>query len=139
MSPQYSQSSWRHGPQGGVGAAVSATTAISANSRAPSESALSSATRSAQTVSAYVAFSTLQPVKIFPSLVRSAAPTLKFEYGAEAFVRASRAAATSRSESLNDPLQECDELLTHASGRFDHFLCRDRLRQDARGHIGNAG
>ena len=38
-------------PQGGVGASVSATTAIRANWRCPSESALNIATRSAQIVS----------------------------------------------------------------------------------------
>src|SRR5258708_6907509 len=62
MSPQYSQSNCRHGPHGGVGALVSATTAIIVKSRFPSESALSSATRSAQTVRPYDAFSTLHPV-----------------------------------------------------------------------------
>src|SRR5437899_205289 len=95
MSPQYSQSNWRHGPQGGVGAAVSAATAIIVNSRSPSERALSSATRSAQTVRPYDAFSTLQPEKIVPVRERSAAPTRKFEYGATANSRAARAAATS--------------------------------------------
>ena len=62
MSPQNSQSSCRHGPQGGVGSAVSATTAMARKARSPSESALNSATRSAHMVSPYEAFSTLQPV-----------------------------------------------------------------------------
>ena len=50
MSPQYSQSNWRQGPHGGVGASVSATTAMRVKTEWPSESALTSATRSAQSV-----------------------------------------------------------------------------------------
>ncbi len=50
MSPQNSQMIWRQAPQGGVGAAVSATTAMRVNDRWPSESALKIATRSAQMV-----------------------------------------------------------------------------------------
>ena len=49
-SPQNSQMIWRQAPHGGVGDSVSATTAIAANSRSPSDSALKMATRSAQIV-----------------------------------------------------------------------------------------
>ncbi len=35
MSPQYSQRSWRHGPHGGVGLSVSATTAMRVKTRVP--------------------------------------------------------------------------------------------------------
>ena len=51
----------------------------------PSDIALTTATSSAQTVAGYDAFSILQPVYIFPESVISAAPTLKFDYGAYAF------------------------------------------------------
>ena len=51
MSPPNSQSIWRQAPQGGVGASVSATTAMRAKRAVPSESALNIATRSAQIVS----------------------------------------------------------------------------------------
>ena len=51
MSPQYSHSSCRHGPHGGVGASVSATTAMRVKTVCPSDSALTSATRSAHSVS----------------------------------------------------------------------------------------
>ena len=64
----------------------------------PSEIALNTATRSAQSVSPYDAFSTLQPVTTAPSVARNAAPTLNLEYGACARSRASRAMlASSRS------------------------------------------
>src|SRR5262245_61001626 len=116
--------------------------------RCPSESALNMATRSAQTVSPYVAFSTLQPVTIVPSSVSSAAPTLKCEYGATACSRARRAAATSaaraastrdeRSEPANDALQESDELAAHAARRFHHFVVMQRLWQHTRGHVRDA-
>src|SRR5689334_6962383 len=95
-------------------------------SRSPSESALRSATRSAQTVRPYDAFSTLQPPKTRPARVRSAAPTLKPEYGAMARSRAARAAVTraSLSEALNRPLQQRDELVPHAPRRLDDFFLR---------------
>src|SRR5262245_60710959 len=48
----------------------------------PAATALTTADRSAQIVRPYEAFSTLQPVKILPEAVNSAAPTLNFEYGA---------------------------------------------------------
>src|SRR5256886_5157357 len=99
-SPQNSQISCRHAPQGGVNESVSVTTAIASNPRSPSLIALKIATRSAQTVSPYVAFSTLQPPKILPEVARSAAPTRKFEYAACAFSRDCFAAAINVSYSL---------------------------------------
>src|SRR6266581_3682038 len=84
-SPQNSQINWRHAPQGGVNVSVSVTTQMASNPRSPSLMALKIATRSAQTVRPYVAFSTLQPPKILPEVARSAAPTRKLEYGACAF------------------------------------------------------
>src|SRR5207253_4324875 len=65
-SPQNSHRIWRQAPQGGVSTSVSAATTTRRNLRAPSEMALKTATRSAQTVRPYVAFSTLQPVKTRP-------------------------------------------------------------------------
>src|SRR5262245_21646654 len=109
------------------------------NSRSPSESALSRATRSAHTVRPYDAFSTLHPPTIRPLRVSSAAPTLKPEKGAMARWRASRAAATSRSESLNDALKHGDELVPHAAGGLDHLFFGQRLRQDSGGHVRDAG
>src|SRR5262249_12626479 len=78
-SPQNSQMSWRQAPQGGVSESVSVTTAMASKPRSPSLMALKMATRSAQTVRPYVAFSTLQPPKILPEVARRAAPTRKFE------------------------------------------------------------
>ena len=57
------------------------TMAISVNLVTPSLTALNSAVRSAQLVGVKAAFSTLQPVKMRPSSARSAAPTIKSEYG----------------------------------------------------------
>src|ERR1700693_341866 len=68
--------------------------------RSPSLIALKIATRSAQMVSPYVAFSTLQPEKILPEVLRKAAPTRKFEYGAWAFSLACLAASISKSFSV---------------------------------------
>src|SRR5438270_7493558 len=107
------------------------------------------ATRSAQIVRPYVAFSMLQPVTTVPSAVSSAAPTLKCENAAEACSRARRAAATSsacvgrppggrRSETANDPLQQRDELPAHAPRGLHHLGVIERLRQDAGGHVGDA-
>src|SRR3989442_14073478 len=84
-SPQNSQINWRHAPQGGVNVSVFVTTQMASNPRLPSLIALKIATRSAQTVRPYVAFSTLQPPKIRPEVARSAAPTRKLENGACAF------------------------------------------------------
>ena len=50
MSPANSHRICRHGPHGGVGSSVSATTAMRVNSSCPSDSALNMATRSAQIV-----------------------------------------------------------------------------------------
>ena len=71
----------------------------------------------------------LQPVTIVPSAVSSAAPTLRPEYFARACFRAARAAAIS-SESLNDPLNQTGEHVTHLPRRLEHVRMIDRLRQD---------
>src|SRR5712692_2709276 len=99
-SPQNSQINWRQAPQGGVNVSVSVTTEMASNPRSPSLIALKIATRSAQTVRPYVAFSTLQPPKILPEVARSAAPTRKLEYGACAFSLACLAAEIRLSYSL---------------------------------------
>src|ERR1043165_7757490 len=101
-SPPNSHRICRQAPHGGVGAFVSATTAMRENRRSPSEIALTMATRSAQIVRPYVAFSTLQPVMIRPSGVWRAAPTLNPEYGACAFSRTLRAASTRALVSIID-------------------------------------
>ena len=54
-------------------------TASAANSRFPSDTALKTAVRSAQTVGVKEAFSMLQPWYTVPSAQSSAAPTLKSE------------------------------------------------------------
>src|SRR5688572_31015668 len=108
------------------------------NSRCPSERALSKATRSAQVVSPYVAFSTLQPRTISPLAVSSAAPTRNPEYVAIARSRATRAAATSASEPANDTLQQCDEDAANPLRRFHHFIMMQRLIDDAGSHVGDA-
>ena len=95
--PQNSHRIWRQAPQGGVSVSVSATTATRRNWRAPSETALKTATRSAQSVRPYEAFSTLQPVWMRLAESSSAAPTWKWENGAWAFRRALSAASTSGS------------------------------------------
>src|ERR1700732_5506085 len=100
MSPQNSHINWRHAPQGGVSISVSVTTAMALNPRSPSLTALKIATRSAHMVSPYVAFSTLQPPKILPDVLRKAAPTRKLEYGACAFSLACLAASISKSFSV---------------------------------------
>lgn len=158
MSPQYSQSNWRQGPHGGVGLAVSAATAIMTKSRWPSESAFSSATRSAQTVSPYEAFSTLQPVYVVPSAESNAAPTLNREYGAAANALAERAAATRLRLCLavasaaarlrlfarvfldapKHALQQADEFRPYSRGGLDDLLGRDWLREDASSHVRDA-
>src|SRR5438105_8730077 len=107
-------------------------------SRWPSESALKTATRSAQIVSPYVAFSTLQPVITAPSAVSSAAPTLNCEKVATACSRARRARSTSASELTNDPLQERNELSPDPPRRLHHVGVIERLRQDAGRHVRDA-
>src|SRR5581483_4528298 len=77
-SPQNSQRICRQAPHGGVRTSVSAATTTRRNLRTPSEIALKMATRSAQRVSPYVAFSTLHPVWILPSTSSTAAPTRNF-------------------------------------------------------------
>src|SRR5271156_3348669 len=99
-SPQNSQMIWRQEPQGGVRRSTSVTTAIASKPRSPSETALKMATRSAQQVRPSVAFSILQPVKMRPDLARTAAPTRKFEIGAEAFWKGCVAAGISAAYSL---------------------------------------
>ncbi len=63
----------RHAPQGEWPPGVA--TAIAIHCRSPAAMALHTAERSAQMVRPYDAFSTLQPVKIFPEVVSKAAPT----------------------------------------------------------------
>src|SRR6187399_1350956 len=139
-SPPNSQRICRHAPHGGVGAAVSATTTTRRKRRCPSEIALNMATRSAQIVSPYVAFSTLQPVMIVPSDVSSAAPTLNPENAAWACRRARRAAAISAraSEPGKDFLQQSDERTAHATGGLHHFLVVEDARQDTSRHVRDA-
>ena len=74
-----SANTWRHRPQGATGSGVSATTARAVKSRAPAATAVKIATRSAQIVALREAGSMLQPEKISPAAVRTAAPTLKLE------------------------------------------------------------
>ena len=81
ISPAKSDSTCRHAPHGDVKPRSSETIAIALNFDAPDEMALKIATRSAQIVSPYELFSILHPVKIVPSFVRSAAPTLNLEKG----------------------------------------------------------
>jgi hypothetical protein len=76
-----SDSAWRQAPQGIRAVAVSVAMASASNSRAPSETAFTSAVLSAQIVSPKLAFSTLQPVNKRPSEASKAAPTRSFEYG----------------------------------------------------------
>src|SRR5712692_8365710 len=140
-SPQNSQINWRQAPQGGVSVSVSVITEMALKPRSPSLMALKMATRSAQTVRPYVAFSTLQPPKILPEVARSAAPTRKFEYGACAFSLACLAAEIRISCSLtlmppgtpqnilryrlcnsrDDRFQQADELPLHTLGSFQNF------------------
>src|ERR1700693_4680815 len=96
-SPANSQRIWRQAPQGGVGSSAPVTTATARNLRTPSESAFQIATRSAQTVSPYVEFSTLQPPQIFPFSSSIAAPTENPLLLETAFSRYRAAASMSRS------------------------------------------
>src|SRR3954469_22984585 len=154
-SPANSQRIWRQAPHGGVGSSVSATTETRRNFVCPSESALNIATRSAQMVRPYVAFSMLQPVMIIPSAVSSAAPTLNPENRACAFRRAFRAAAINAfvasldgndvrllrlaaSDTLDNPFKQRDERPAHEAGRLHHLGVIQRLRQHTRGHVGDA-
>jgi hypothetical protein len=57
-----SQRTWRQAPHGGVSVFASVTMMTVVNSRAPSESALKIAVRSAHCVREKLAFSMLQPV-----------------------------------------------------------------------------
>jgi hypothetical protein len=152
-SPQNSQISCRHAPQGGVTSSVSVTTAIASNFRSPSLIALKIATRSAHTVNPYVAFSTFEPPNIFPEAVRNAAPTLNLENGACAFSRAALAAETNESNSdnayppisercrdvRNHRAQQCYELIVYPFGRRQHFFMFQRLIQDSSCGVGDAG
>jgi CNT family concentrative nucleoside transporter len=89
-SLENSASTCRQAPQGVWPPTVAM--AMATNLRLPAATALNTAVRSAQIVKPYEAFSTLQPTKIWPSSVSSAAPTKNLEYGAYAPVRASSAA-----------------------------------------------
>src|SRR5260370_16789875 len=79
-----------HGAHGTPWSLVTATARISM--RGPNcATAENIAVLSAQLVIPYEAFSTLQPKKISPLVVRIAAPTRNFEYGAWAFFMTFRA------------------------------------------------
>src|SRR5581483_3942111 len=87
----------RHAPHGAQGTSLAFTT-VTALISMPGPSfatAAKMAVRSAQLVSPYDAFSTLQPAMISPVLVSTAAPTWKLEYGAYACFVAARAAFNS--------------------------------------------
>src|SRR6185503_13625170 len=80
-----------------VGSSARLTTAIASIDRLPALTAAATALRSAHTDIGYEAFSMFAPANTSPS-ARTAAPTLKFEYGAyEPRSIASRAAATNSS------------------------------------------
>ena len=83
-SSQNSLITCRQAPQGQHGwlklPSAPPTMAIALNFLQPSDTALNIAVLSAQIVSENELFSTLQPVNILPSSVRSAAPTEKPEY-----------------------------------------------------------
>src|SRR5699024_5251342 len=70
----------RQVPQGGTGLSVSATTTIFLKDISPAAIAENKATRSAQHVTGYAAFSMLHPTNTFPVDVNSAAPTANLEY-----------------------------------------------------------
>ena len=70
-----------HAPQGMIARGRLVAIASVVKSCEPSDTAFTSAVRSAHHVRPRLAFATLQPVKIRPSLARSAAPTWIFEYG----------------------------------------------------------
>jgi hypothetical protein len=116
------------------------------------ESALNIATRSAQTVRPYVAFSMLQPVTIVPSRGFERSADFETEYSACACSRTARAAAISASsfgsrpaaffgsripdpgsrsdcalESLNDSLEQRDQRVADAAASRDHVVMHDRL------------
>ena len=93
--PPFSHSSCRHRPHGISGSPV-ASTQDSATSRPPPVACSAETTpHSAQSVTPYAAFSTLQPTTTRPSSTRPAAPTGNFEYGAYACRITSVAAARS--------------------------------------------
>ena len=124
-----------------MGASVSATTAIIANVALAFESALSSATRSAQTVSPYDAFSTLQPVIDAAVGGQQRRADLEIRVRRDGAV-ARRRARPSTSASIQRrpmmPSSKRDELVAHAAGRLDHFFLGQRLRQDAGRHVRDA-
>src|SRR2546423_6593908 len=72
----------RQAPHGNAGFLEFVTMPIATKSFSPAAIAAATADRSAQIVRPNDTFSTLQPLKIFPLLVLTAAPTVNFEYGA---------------------------------------------------------
>ena len=86
----------RHAPQGGTD--VGDTIAIDRQDRLPAAMAETAAVRSAHIVKPYELFSTLHPKNISPSVANNAAPTVKFENGAYAFVAHSLASRSSSSK-----------------------------------------
>lgn len=94
------------------------------NCCSPAATAEKMAVRSAQIVSPYEAFSTLQPQNSLPSGVRSAAPTRKCEYGAKARSRADNAASTNSRSA-------CDKsaLARNVTGKEDDMLPHSALKE----------
>src|SRR5690606_13268870 len=70
-----SASAWRQNPHGGTGSGDPVTRTSRLNRRSPAATAAPSAARSAQSVTGYDAFSTLQPAQTPPDRAASAAPT----------------------------------------------------------------
>src|SRR5581483_8147983 len=142
ISPQNSHSICLQAPHGGVSFTVSAATAIRRNLRAPSDNALNTATRSAQSVSPKVAFSMLHPVNICPFSSSRAAPTLNLENGAWAFSREAMASEMSAlfmsGQTRNHGLQQRGERIAHALAGRQHLGMIEFLVTHARGIVGDA-
>lgn len=81
MSLPNSNMNCRQAPHGNTNLFPFAAMAIAVNFLSPSETALENATRSAQILREYEAFSTFVPVYILLVFVNKAAPTAKREYG----------------------------------------------------------
>ena len=79
MSPQNSQRICRHGPQGGVGERVSATTAMRVNARMPIRHRLEHRRALGAEGEAVGRVLDVAPGMMLPSAVSSAAPTLNPE------------------------------------------------------------
>src|SRR5690606_19721934 len=119
---------WRHAPQGATGSGPSVTSASATRPRIPRATAENTATRSAQTVRPYEAFSTLHPVATAPSTESTAAPTRNREYGAYATRSAARASSTRRSYSRSRSMVVAPDP-RQAAGEAGQDLVGDRPRQ----------